>query len=346
MTNPIHDTVPPESPLGESEIDRKLREASERFRAERIAKYGEAGADEVPGLRARVQDAIRRRAGEREPQRVAEILAPVEILCTTCGKLFTIDRSIAAIFGTRCLECRATDLAARLAAFREREHAKLPATVLGVLTAIGMQPSEAAAEPGLVPAPIKRAVARQGLDGFLTGAPLGSGWRGFGLLGGAGAGKTMCLASMVGLRIGGMVRTAIEAVEDDRDWTDPPPGILSRVAWVNWPQASGAMKSLAVEPGGMHDIEYRARRWMAVELLVVDDIGRERIKGGYEDDFAHGYLDRVIDERSRARRAILWTSNLTHAALVKRYGEAFTSRLLGLAPLVELPALPDKRLTI
>ncbi|MEI6416034.1 MAG: hypothetical protein WCP34_17495 [Pseudomonadota bacterium] len=76
-------------------------------------------------------------------------------------------------------------------------------------------------------------------------------------------------------------------------------------------------------------------------LLVLEDLGAEQAK---QDSWANTLLYEVLEARYSAHRAILWTSNLSKGELVSRYGSRLMSRLMGMAPALEVPAdLPDRR---
>ena len=94
----------------------------------------------------------------------------------------------------------------------------------------------------------------------------------------------------------------------------------------------------------MELVEERVERAMKIPLLILDDLGRERMRGAFTEDFSIGTLDRIIDVRIREERPILWTSNSTSADMVKQYGWSMVSRILGAAPPVTLAKMPDQRL--
>ena len=60
------------------------------------------------------------------------------------------------------------------------------------------------------------------------------------------------------------------------------------------------------------------------DILVIDDLGKESMFKNVTVE----YLYSVIDERWRKKKYTVITSNLSPDAIIKRYGEAITSRLL------------------
>jgi DNA replication protein DnaC len=65
---------------------------------------------------------------------------------------------------------------------------------------------------------------------------------------------------------------------------------------------------------------------MQVDVLVWDDIGKAK-----PSDFRMGVYYRIIDERYRHKRPILFSSNEDMSTLTERIGDAAASRLLGMA---------------
>ena len=64
-----------------------------------------------------------------------------------------------------------------------------------------------------------------------------------------------------------------------------------RVFWVHWPTAAEEAKRLVMSSAGkMAEWVARAKR---VRLLVLDDLGRERVRG--PEDYARGLLVEVVD---------------------------------------------------
>jgi hypothetical protein len=136
---------------------------------------------------------------------------------------------------------------------------------------------------------------------------------GFGLGGGVGSGKTMALAAIL--------RGALTAFAEQ---TKPPTALPPRMRgfeWCCWPEEAIWLTANAPEAST------RCDRLATVSLLVLDDLGRERVKGAYSDDWAVSLLDSIISRRNRECLPTLWTSNVPEADLVALYGASFVSRL-------------------
>ena len=91
------------------------------------------------------------------------------------------------------------------------------------------------------------------------------------------------------------------------------------------------------------DTAERILALQTVPLLILDDLGRERIRGSYAEDWAASQLDGIINHRYRHEMPILWTTNVPAAHLVVLYGSALVSRLTGDNPLIWFNDLPDMR---
>jgi len=78
-------------------------------------------------------------------------------------------------------------------------------------------------------------------------------------------------------------------------------------------------------------------------VLVLDDLGAERAKGDYSEEWTSSLLDLVIDRRYNEMRATWWTANLGAEEFAARYGTRLWSRLTGANPAVMVPSGPDLR---
>lgn len=155
---------------------------------------------------------------------------------------------------------------------------------------------------------------------------------GFGLLGKPGTGKT-CLMAVVAWQ---WARAAAE--HSIRTWGVSVP-LMWAPLWVNWATILSDLRA-ALNDGPARYAE-RMERLKEVPLLVVDDVGAERAS---EDSWGDERLYEVVEARSSAGRATLWTSNLTKEELRTRYPGRTVSRLVGMAPAVEVPLdLGDRR---
>ena len=205
----------------------------------------------------------------------------------------------------------------------------------GLLDRCGMQVRERAARLDLVPDAIAQAI--QGV------APFGvdPGGNGFGLSGGAGVGKTMAVAALV-KRYGH--RRLVESVTTlgrdglrDNRW----------LCWLSWPDQVHRMRTASLADGGHAVVAGWVDRWSTVSVLVLDDLGVERVVGAsYADDWATSNLDRVLDARERSAMPTWYTTNLDAAALVERYGGRMFSRLAGgnRNPLLRVDRAADMRM--
>lgn len=159
--------------------------------------------------------------------------------------------------------------------------------------------------------------------------------RGFGLMGGAGVGKTMAMACYIKHLVGCRWSTALRL----RD----PSLTRFQLRWVPWPDMAAEIRMVSTRDGGMEQVHEQMNKLARVEVLVLDDLGAERIRENYTSDFAVGLLDVVVDRRSRNALPTWWTSNMDLGALAGRYGARFMSRLTGMGRELAIPALPDLR---
>lgn len=261
-----------------------------------------------------------------------------------CAATYEVMVLVAGLWDALCPKCRADR--ERLAAERWRTAtaATLDQLVVERARACGFQHVEAEATLDSVPRELRRRLPTATVKALVGGAPVDA--RGFGLVGGQGVGKSMCLAAILKARLRATLTRTLAAVavvplEHERPWW-----LVPVFVWVNWPDAAATLKAHAMAQHGAAAVEELTQRWVSTPVLALDDLGRERqAKGGYDEDFAVGVLDRVIDLRTRARRPIFWTSNLPPEGVARRYGAALHSRLLGAAPAIPVGDLPDLRLT-
>ena len=232
-------------------------------------------------------------------------------------------------------ESRAAKLARieeEVAAFQSRRLDFIEAYMAG----IGMAPHELTARWDQVPEAVKRILPKE--------------WPGFGLSGGFGAGKTFAIAAAlrkhaeeaIDHRMGEMVESAREK-RRGKGWITiclaPPFDLVLSVQL-----ARGECRRRAQLFRNQHQ---EVEDWIlgledSERLLILDDIGADRVTA---QDSTGETLARVIDERLRSQAPTVWTSNLDAAGLVERYGPRTFSRLQALAPLIQLPKLPDLRLS-
>ena len=109
--------------------------------------------------------------------------------------------------------------------------------------------------------------------------------------------------------------------------------------WSSWPDEVNWLRAHAIDPN-VHD---RIEELKTCSLLFLDDLGRERIRGSYADDWAASQLDGILNHRYRYELPIVWTTNLTLQQLAGIYGGAMLSRLTADNPLVWVDGLVDLR---
>jgi DNA replication protein DnaC len=81
------------------------------------------------------------------------------------------------------------------------------------------------------------------------------------------------------------------------------------------------------------------------QVLILDDLGAERRKGDYQDDYAAAEIDYIVaSARYRACLPTWYTTNIPLERLAAFYGARFASRLVSESPLVELVG-PDRRVS-
>lgn len=261
--------------------------------------------------------------------------------CRSCRRDFTLPLPLPQ---QTCPACIDAERASELEAFRAGLAAAIPTHLEEKLRASGFGPAELRASLDLVPEQLKKRLPARLVRPLVVGASMAE-VSGFGISGGQGIGKTMCVAAMMRARTKDLlVRLARELPEVPDGSGLVPWHARAGFLWLNWPETAAVLKGMVMRQNGAQDVEALTRRASTTSILVLDDLGRERLGKHYDEDYSFGVLDRIIDHRSRQIAPVLWTSNLTRSGLATRYGGAMTSRLLGLAPAVELPRLPDIRL--
>lgn len=215
----------------------------------------------------------------------------------------------------------------------------LDTLVVAHLAKMGLSARELRAIWARVSPKIKKAISRDAMTALASGAIPA---KGFGLGSDTGSGKTMAVACLMRKYATACHQNfAAQVVE----WTRANPGRrlgvnTDRVLWLCWPDTVTALRTHAID-GEAETILERAE---SARLLVLDDLGRERIKGSYLDDWAASQLDRIVNHRYREELPTIWTTNLTEPALTAIYGAALLSRLTEDAPLVWLDGLPSMRI--
>lgn len=281
-----------------------------------------------------------------EPIAVAAVLVRNSRVCSRCRRSFEVSEYVRP---NVCGSCVDQQNALELTAWQTARLQEIEMIIGQRLSVAGMQDAELGAELERIPVALKRMMPLEFVKALMRGDQLPAGpddLRGFGIAGNQGAGKTMAMAALMRSRTGNILtqriaaQREIPAPEDGNMWLLP-----ASFLWVNWPDRAQWLKVTSMQPGGAQIVESFTKQASHTQMLVVDDLGRERLGKNYDEDFAFGVLDRIIDSRSRMGLALLWTSNLPRKGLATRYGAAMTSRLLGMAPAVELGKMPDLRLS-
>jgi DNA replication protein DnaC len=159
--------------------------------------------------------------------------------------------------------------------------------------------------------------------------------RGFGLMGATGTGKTFALAAVLKrMAVARWKRlAAVEGLRAKKQFA----------RWVRWPEVVAEFRMSAAREGGQDAVAEMVDAWSEVEVLVVDDLGAERAKSEYSEEWTSSLLDLVIDRRYNDMRPTWWTANLAPEEFGARYGTRMWSRLAGQNPAVLVPSGPDLR---
>lgn len=202
------------------------------------------------------------------------------------------------------------------------------AETLKALKAGGLLPRELAATWKNIPPPIKQAFP----EGLKLAVGEGRPLPGFGLIAVTGAGKTMAVAALLAEWVRAQLREWLTTTRS------AAPYVVS-FRWVCWPDFVHRLRSLSFD-----QVASQVEELGSVALLVLDDLGRERMKGSYTEDWAASQLDAIVGMRYRNQLPVIWTSNLNERELVQLYGAALVSRLCEDNPPHELLGLPSLRI--
>lgn len=237
-----------------------------------------------------------------------------------------------------CAGCREATVAGERVA---SEYARLMQNMEPWLTAwllkAGLSRRELTATVAGIPAPVRRAIGHPalGVQRMLQGeCPE----HGFGLSGTAGTGKTFALAAAFRDMAAARWRLwgPTEGLRATRRW----------LCWLHWPEATNRMRVEATKDGGLERVENWVARWADVECLMLDDMGAERMRTEYGEDWATAQLDLLVDSRYNNLRPTWWTTNLHPDEFMERYGARLFSRLCGANALVRVPDSADMRMGV
>lgn len=257
-----------------------------------------------------------------------------EAECSWCkGKFYTI---IGVTSQTACMDCIEKNKKAEKAqAEFATVTANLDAWIPRWLQKAGMSIRETQAEYAQIPQYLKTAIGDPSLGvGMVLDGRLPR--HGFGLSGSAGGGKTFALAAMfkMSVRENWFRRCPQEGMKGTNIW----------LSWVRWPEKVNQWRVGSMQDKGIEKVMLEVEKMSKIEALVLDDLGAERLKGEYSDDWATSQLDLLIDKRYNAMKPTWFTTNLTPQEFAARYGARMWSRLCGENPLVRIGGHPDLRI--
>lgn len=169
---------------------------------------------------------------------------------------------------------------------------------------------------------------------------------GFGLMGPVGSGKSGTLAALMiacahAQYAQGLLQTKLES-SPYGGYIYPP--IVFR--WCSWPETVNRFRVMSAKNGGVDDVAALVDEIADAPMLVLDDLGSERIRGEYTDDWATTQLDLIIDRRYNARLATWYTTSLEMDDLIRRYGRRMLERLWNENPLIQVGNLLSRRIGV
>lgn len=196
-----------------------------------------------------------------------------------------------------------------------------------ILKSIGLEERELVADPMAVSLDLRKILPPSAREFIAGEIPR----NGFGIGGKAGVGKTCAMVAFFRLHLRAAYLKRREANHPRQD----PQALRSMFRWVDWPRMAHELRTYAVVDSEW--VRRTVESLSKVPVLVLDDLGAERRKGDYQDDYAASELDYIVaSARYRGCLPTWYTTNLDAAALSKFYGARFTSRLVSESPLLEL----------
>lgn len=206
------------------------------------------------------------------------------------------------------------------------------------LARLGLSKREIRADWGKVPRLMKDAMPRDVLKDLSAGTVPA---RGFGLGSETGRGKTMAIAAIMrGFERARWQKFAGTLPEKAKAKPEAHHELRQAAVWLCWPDTVATLRAHAIDGEAEAILECAE----VAPLLILDDLGRERIKGSYLEDWAANQLDRLVNHRYREELPTIWTTNLLEAQLIPIYGAALVSRLTEDNPLAWVDGLPSQRI--
>lgn len=255
-------------------------------------------------------------------------------LCPDCGRQPAVLASADDV--KRCRDCDFIEWErARRRAEGEAILRDLPGSVRAFLFDAGMAELELTATIEGVPPQLLPMLDDDGVKAMRAGQVPSSG---FGLSGPAGHGKTFLLAAVLRQMVAARFRAELPSAGSRalRKW----------LAWHSWPSTVNEIRVISTRDSGLSQVEKIIEHACSVEVLVLDDVGAERIRGEYSQDWAASQLDLIVDTRHRTMRPTWYTTSRNRDALVQIYGQRIFSRLTGGNPVRELSMRKDLRLGV
>ena len=199
----------------------------------------------------------------------------------------------------------------------------------------GMHRREVLATPAAVPQAVLDALRAAGCDDRREALVQGRAVASFGLAGAVGTGKSMAMAAWHKAGLSARMREEIPRIGRR--------AIRPGFTWAHWPVVVDDLRRKSAREGGLDDAHGLLVRFKTSHALVLDDLGAERLKGSYAEDWVANQLDLLIDERHGSMLPTWYTSNLTRDEFIRRYGSRLYSRLCSESPMVEVPVARDMR---